>query len=173
MPAIGYAIFETAIGPCAIAWSERGIVGAQLPEGSADATGARMARRFGNAVERAAPEPVQRAIDAIVASLRGESQELADIALDMEGAAEFEQRVYAIARTIRRGSTMTYGEIATRLGDRSLARAVGQALGRNPFAPIVPCHRVLAANGAMGGFSARGGVSLKERMLAIEGAMLL
>ena len=113
---------------------------------------------------------MQAAIDGIVALLRGEPRDLASIALDMEQVPPFNRRVYEVARTIPPGSTMTYGEIAVRLGDRLLARDVGQALGQNPFAIVVPCHRVVAAGGKAGGFSARGGVKTKLRMLAIEGA---
>jgi len=115
---------------------------------------------------------VQRAIDRVAALLRGEPDDLADIALDMDGIPEFNARIYAIARTIPPGATLTYGEIAKRLGAADLAREVGQAMGRNPFPPIVPCHRVVAANGKTGGFSATGGVDTKLRLLAIEGAQV-
>ncbi len=82
----------------------------------------------------------------------------------------FEKEVYAIARTIPPGETLTYGDIAEKLGDKLLARDVGQAMGKNPFPIVVPCHRVVAANGKLGGFSAAGGVETKLKMLAIEGA---
>jgi methylated-DNA-[protein]-cysteine S-methyltransferase len=88
----------------------------------------------------------------------------------MDAVPEFPRRVYEVARTIPPGGTLTYGEVAARLGDARLAREVGQALGRNPFAIIVPCHRVLAAGGMPGGFSASGGVATKMRLLSIEGA---
>jgi methylated-DNA-[protein]-cysteine S-methyltransferase len=113
---------------------------------------------------------VQRVIDDIVALLQGEAIDLSEVALDMSRVDEFERRVYEVARTIQPGATLTYGEIATRLGDRSLARDVGQAMGRNPFPIVVPCHRVLAAGGKAGGFSANGGLSTKLRMLTIERA---
>ena len=109
----------------------------------------------------------------IVALLRGKPNAPADlshIALDMEGVPPFHRRVYELARGIAPGTTLTYGEIATCLGDPGSARAVGQALGHNPFAPVVPCHRVLAAGGRSGGFSANGGVATKLRMLQIERA---
>jgi methylated-DNA-[protein]-cysteine S-methyltransferase len=111
---------------------------------------------------------VRRAIDGIVTLLRGEPSALDDVALDMEGVPEFNRRVYEVARTIPWGATLSYGEIAKRLGDPGAARDVGQALGRNPFAIVVPCHRVLAAGGKWGGFSARGGVATKRRLLSIE-----
>jgi len=164
------AIFEAAIGTCAIVWSAAGIVGVQLPETTEIATRARLQRRFPDADETVPPPFVQRAIEAIVALLRGEARELRDVPLDLEGVPEFNKRVYDIARTIPPGRTMTYGEIAKALGDRLLARAVGQALGHNPVPLIVPCHRVVAASGKSGGFSAGGGVVTKLRLLTIEGA---
>jgi len=105
-----------------------------------------------------------------VALLRGDATDLSDIALDMDRIESFERQVYEIARTIAPGATLSYGEIAVRLGDRALARDVGQALGRNPFPLIVPCHRVLAAGGKAGGFSANGGITTKLRLLTIERA---
>ncbi|RZJ10583.1 MAG: MGMT family protein, partial [Haliea sp.] len=96
--------------------------------------------------------------------------DLSDIPLDMAGVPPFHRRVYEIARAIPPGRVLTYGEVAQRLGEPGAARAVGQALGHNPFAPVIPCHRVLAANRQGGGFSAGGGVSTKLRMLEIERA---
>ncbi|MBO9515758.1 MAG: methylated-DNA--[protein]-cysteine S-methyltransferase [Variovorax sp.] len=169
----GFALFDTAIGACGIAWGPRGLVGVQLPEAQEGATRSRMARRFPALRECGdgeAPPDVQRAIASIRALLDGEALDLAEIVLDLEGISEFHRRVYAIARRIPPGRTRTYGDIAEELGDKGLARAVGQALGLNPFAPVVPCHRVLAAGGKWGGFSAHGGAASKLRMLAIEGA---
>lgn len=165
-----FALFDTAIGSCAIVWSARGVVGVQLPEASAEKTRARVLRRFPDAQEAPPPAEMQRAIDGIVALLRGEPRDLSDIVIDNEGTPEFNARVYAIARTIPPGRTMTYGEIAERLGDKLLAREVGTALGQNPCPIVMPCHRVLAAGGKTGGFSASGGVVTKLRLLTIEGA---
>jgi methylated-DNA-[protein]-cysteine S-methyltransferase len=173
MTASGFTLFETAIGSCAIAWGERGILGVGLPERDANATRARMQRRFAGAPEGAPPVDVKRAIDGIVALLRGEARDLTGIVLDMERVPAFERSVYDAARTIPPGATTSYGEIAKRIGEPGEAREVGQALGRNPFPIIVPCHRVLAAGGKTGGFSAKGGVATKFKMLAIEGATLL
>ena len=166
----GFALFDTAIGACGIAWGPGGIVGVQLPEASAVATRARMARRFASLREAPPPPAVQKAADAITALLAGDARDLMEIVLDESGVSDFNRRVYAIARRIAPGQTRSYGEIAAELGDKGLARAVGQALGHNPVAPVVPCHRVLAANGRPGGFSAHGGALAKLRMLAIEGA---
>jgi O-6-methylguanine DNA methyltransferase len=168
--AAGFALFDTPIGPCGIAWSTGGVLGVQLPEGRETATRARLQRRFPAAVEAPPPAAVRVAVDSIAALLRGEPADLSSVVLDMSAVPEFHRRVYDAARTVPAGTTVSYGEIATRLGDRGVARAVGQALGRNPFALIVPCHRVLAARGGMGGFSAAGGVATKQRLLTIEGA---
>ena len=166
----GATLFDTAIGRCGIAWGGRGIVGVQLPETHEGATRSRLLRRFPEAREAPPPAAVRGAVDAIIALLRGERVDLGGVALDMDGIPDFHRRVYEAARTIPPGSTRSYGEIATALGEPGSARAVGQALGRNPFAIVVPCHRVLAAGGRAGGFSATGGVDTKLRMLAIEGA---
>jgi methylated-DNA-[protein]-cysteine S-methyltransferase len=140
----------------------------QLPEADERKTRARLRRRFRDAQEAAAPDGVQRAIDGMTALLRGEVCDLVDVTLDMRRVPEFNRRVYEIARAIPPGATLSYGEISERLGDRLLARDVGQAMGQNPFPIIVPCHRVLAAGGKIGGFSANGGITTKRRMLAIE-----
>jgi methylated-DNA-[protein]-cysteine S-methyltransferase len=169
MSTLGVALFDTALGRCGIAWGERGIVGVQLPE-PAGAERARLLRRFPDAIEAVPPPGVQQAIDRIAALLRGDSPDLDAINLDMSGVPEFDRCVLQATRRIPRGTTRTYGEIAAEIGDPGAARAVGQALGRNPFPVIVPCHRVLAAAGRPGGFSAHGGVATKLRMLAIEGA---
>src|SRR5262249_29656053 len=157
-------LFATAIGTCGIAWSARGIVGMQLPEATEPATRARLLRRCPGVSEAAPPPVAQRAIDGIAALLRGEAIDLTTVELDMEGVLPFNRRVYALARTIPPGATLTYGEIAARIGEPGAARSVGQALGSNPFAIIVPCHRVLAAGGKIGGFSANGGVATKRRL---------
>jgi methylated-DNA-[protein]-cysteine S-methyltransferase len=170
--AAGFTLFDTGIGTCAVAWNERGIAGSQLPEADAAATRLCMQRRFPASSERAVPAEVQAAIDGIVALLRGEQVDFSAVRLDLADVPDFHRRVYAIALGIAPGATLTYGEVARRLGDVHLARAVGQALGRNPFAPIVPCHRVMASGARAGGFSAPGGLKTKLRLLQIEGAPL-
>jgi len=170
MTADGFALFDTAIGRCGVAWTERGIAGVQLPEASDRATHARMEKRFPGAAETAPPRGVQRAIDAIESLLGGEASALEKIELDLSSVSPFQRRVYEAARGVAPGETLTYGAIAAWIGEPDKARAVGQALGRNPFAIVVPCHRVLAANGKLGGFSASGGAATKLRLLAIEGA---
>jgi methylated-DNA-[protein]-cysteine S-methyltransferase len=166
----GFALFDTAMGACGIAWSERGLVGVQLPEASEARTRARLRRRFPDAAEAPPPPPVQRAIEGIVALLQGEPIDLAAVALDLNGVPPFDRRVYEVARTIPAGATLAYGDIAARLGAPREARAVGHALGHNPFPLVVPCHRVLATGGKVGGFSAHGGTATKLRLLSIERA---
>jgi len=169
MSATAFAFFDTSIGTCGIAWSERGVTVLQLPEASAALCRARMRRRQAQARETSTPPPpIAQAIDAIQRLLRGEKVDLRFVALDMTAQPEFHRRVYEAARAIPPGKVETYGELATRLGEPGEARAVGQALGRNPYAVIVPCHRVLATGGRLGGFSAPGGVATKGRLLAIE-----
>ncbi|MES3003754.1 MAG: methylated-DNA--[protein]-cysteine S-methyltransferase [Pseudomonadota bacterium] len=168
----GFCIFDTAIGPCGLAWSEGVVVGAQLPEGDAEGTRRRMQRRYPDAIESAVPPDLESIVMRVRALLDGEPDALLDVALEMDGVPVFNQRVYAVTRAIPPGRTLTYGEVAAQLGEPGAARAVGQALGHNPFAPIVPCHRVLAARNGGGGFSADGGVATKLRMLQIEKARL-
>lgn len=171
--ALGYCIFETAVGCCGIAWNADGrLAGVQLPQADKEATRACMLRRFPGAPHAKAPPDVEAVVGRIRALLQGERDALLDVPLDMTGVPAFHQRVYEITRAIPPGRTMTYGEVAARLGEPGAARAVGQALGHNPFAPVVPCHRVLAAGTGPGGFSAEGGVATKLRMLQIEKAQL-
>jgi methylated-DNA-[protein]-cysteine S-methyltransferase len=165
-----YALFDSAIGICGIEWGPRGINGVQLPMGSEEKTRARIRQRQSNIEEAEPTAEVKAAIVRIVDLLAGKPDDLLDIPLDLDGVPEFNRGVYDIARQIPPGKTLTYGDIAKRLGGVELSRDVGQALGRNPCPIVVPCHRVLAAGNKPGGFSARGGVSTKLKMLAIEGA---
>lgn len=169
---IGLALFDTAIGRCGMAWGEAGLRGVQLPEADDARTRARLVQKAPGARDSAMPEDVRRACDAMTALLDGKAIDLAFVTLDMSSISDFNRAVYDVARTIMPGETLTYGDIATKLGDKLLSRAVGRALGENPFPIVVPCHRVLAASGKTGGFSANGGVTTKFRMLAIERAQI-
>ncbi len=173
MAAQAFALFDTPIGTCGIAWNGKGIAGFNLPLATADATRARLQQRWSGAIESAPPPGVERVIGRVLALLNGQAIDLSDIPVDLADVPEFHRRVYEVARAIPPGRTMTYGEIAKRLGAPHESREVGQALGRNPIAIIVPCHRVLGADGKMGGFSASGGVATKRRILQIEGAAAL
>ncbi len=166
----GFNLFDTAIGACGLAWGEGGIVGLQLPEKDRSATGARLRRRYPNALPAPPPAQVADVVAAIVKLTEGEKIDLTFASLDRTGQPEFNLKVYEIALEIRPGETLTYGEIARRVGNVALSRVVGQALGANPWPIIVPCHRVLAAAGRTGGFSAPGGVDTKLRLLNIERA---
>lgn len=167
-----FALFGTSIGRCGIAWNARGIIAVQLPQQTESQTLARIHQRYGDIAEAKPTAEVQHAIDGIVELLEGKPNDLADVVLDLDGVPEFHRGVYEIARQIPPGKTLTYGDIAKRLGGVALSREVGQALGRNPCPIVVPCHRVLAAGDKPGGFSANGGVVTKLKMLEIEGAVV-
>ena len=165
-----FAPFSTALGTCGIAWREDQILATRLPDTRADRT----RRHFGRtgARESEPSAPVARAIAAVTALLEGEPKDLRFIRCDLHDTDPFARRVYEATRAILPGRTATYGEIASQLGDPSLARSVGQALGRNPIPIVVPCRRVMGADGRLTGFSAPGGVETKLRMLEIEGARI-
>ncbi len=172
MDAPACTLVDTAIGRCGIAWGPRGLRAFQLPEPDDEATLRRMFRRGGPLPQAAPPDEVRGVIARVQALLEGEPVDLRDVVLDETGIPDFHRRVYALTRQILAGKTRTYGDLARELGDVSLSRAVGQALGANPHAVVMPCHRVLAAGGASGGFSAGGGVSTKLRILLIERAQI-
>ena len=166
----GYTIFDTAIGRCGIAWGEHGVIGVQLPEAREIETRGRMLRQYPDARELRPPLNVEIAIEGIVTLLRGRPADLSDVALDMTDIHAFNQRVYAFTRTIPRGETRTYGEVAAGLRLSGAVHSVAQAMARNPFVIIVPCHRVLEAGGYADKISPNGGVISKRRLLSIEGA---
>lgn len=168
--ATGFAVFGTPIGACGIAWSENAIAGVLLPDGDAAHLRAKLRRLHPGAEEGEPPPMADEAIARIRGLLEGGRDDLADLPLDMSEVPAFHRAVYEVARAIPPGRTMTYGEVARAIGEPGASRAVGQALGHNPFAPVVPCHRVLAAENRSGGFSAAGGVSTKLKMLEIEKA---
>ena len=165
-----YTIFDTAIGRCGIAWGHAGIVGVQLPEAREIETRKRLFQLYPDGRETRPPLNVELAIEGIVALLRGEAGDFPDVTLDMGGIHAFNQRVYQITRTIPRGETCTYGEIAARLRASGAVHSVAQAIARNPFVIIIPCHRVLEAGGYADKISPHGGVISKRRLLSIEGA---
>lgn len=165
----GYHLFATELGTCGIAWGAGGIVATALPERDEAALVERLKRKSGTEVAEP-PAFVAQAVAEIRALIAGEKRDLRDIELDMRGLEAFEVAVYRVTRAIPPGETLTYGEVARAIGEPGASRAVGRALGANPFPIIVPCHRVLAAGGKAGGFSADGGVETKFRLLAIERA---
>ena len=167
-----YALFPTPIGTCAIVWGEAGVLGVHLPGADEPATRSGVLRRFGRADEAAPDAEIRAVIDAIGTLLAGGRDDLRRVRLDMRRIPDFNRRVYEHTRGIGPGETSSYGELARSLGDAGLARAVGRSLGANPYAIVVPCHRVLAAGGRAGGFSAPGGIDTKRRLLEIEQARI-
>lgn len=169
-----YFIFETAAGFCGIAWNDVGITRFQLPTRAAEASERLLLRRL-PAGEASLPTPeIQKAVDAVRLYFEGMEVDFSGFTVDLEGQDEFFRRIYAAARALRWGQTTTYGALAKELGaGPEAARDVGQAMARNPVSLIIPCHRVLAAGGKIGGFSAPGGSTTKTRMLELEGVHLV
>jgi methylated-DNA-[protein]-cysteine S-methyltransferase len=156
-------VFSTALGACGVTWSPEGITDVSMP-GSPALRGTDVDAAFD------VPDDVREAIAGIVALLAGERRDLRSVVLDQRGIDPFRRRVFAVTREVGPGETITYGEVARAVGSPDAARAVGAALGSNPYPIVVPCHRVLAADGALTGFSAPGGIATKRRMLEIEKA---
>ncbi|MFI5012498.1 MAG: methylated-DNA--[protein]-cysteine S-methyltransferase [Hyphomicrobiales bacterium] len=167
-----YRLFDTAIGPCGIAWSEHGLTRLQLPQSDRAATERRLTGRSGSAAAEEVPPPAREAIAKVQRHLGGERSDFAGIVLDLEGVSPFDRKVYEAARSVAWGRTLGYGELASLAGFPGEAREVGQALGRNPIAIIIPCHRILAKGKKIGGFSAYGGTLTKEHLLSLEGVAL-
>src|SRR5262245_35025895 len=169
-----FAVIETALGAFGVAWSDAGIARTWMHEGTLEATRAQVRRACPSAAEARAPHEIAETMAGVAALLRGESIDLGAAELDMGDVTELDRRVYELVRLIAPGSTSTYGEIGKQLGDDPrLAIDVGVAMARNRFAPIVPCHRVVAAGGKLGGYSAPGGESTKRRLLEIEHAPIV
>jgi len=164
-----YTLFPTAIGTCGLLWADSGILGLQLPEAT-DAVTIKRLLGDHDAAETDPPPQIARVITAVQELTEGGNVDLTQVRLDMGRVGSYNRRLYEAIRAIPPGHTRTYGEIAADMGEPGAARAVGRAMGQNPWPIIVPCHRVVAANGRTGGFSAYGGVSTKLRLLAIEQA---
>jgi len=165
----GYTIFDTGIGRCGVAWGYCGVIGVQLPEAREIETRKRLFQLYPDARELRAPMNVEIAIEAISALLRGQAADFSDVTLDMTGIHVFNRRVYELTRAIPRGETRTYGDVAARLGAPGAVNSVTQAISKNPFMIIVPCHRVLEAGGYADKISPHGGTISKRRLLSIEG----
>jgi methylated-DNA-[protein]-cysteine S-methyltransferase len=169
----GFAFFDTPAGLVGLAWNDSlEVCGGQLPEATPALTRQRLRQRFPALHETEPPPAMAQVIARLAAALQGAPDTLEDVPLAEAGVPEFHRRVYALTRRILPGRTRSYGELAAELGGPAVARAVGQALGRNHFAPLVPCHRVLAAGHQAGGFSGPGGLRTKLRLLQQEGAPL-
>ena len=161
-------IFETPLGWAGLVGTQETILAALLPEESAERTRSRLLRSHPEAVEGEPDPALETAAGRIRDLIAGADDDLGDLPLDFSRVSDFERRVYEIARRIPPGQTVTYGDIARQIGEVTDSQAVGRALGRNPFAPIVPCHRIVAAGQKLGGFSATGGRALKLKLLEIE-----
>ena len=171
MMTVRHHIFATAIGACGVAWNERGLAAVQLPERDESATASRLAARSGSAGPAEPPQDIAALIAGIRRSLAGERIDFSAVPVDLENVDPFRRKLYAALRTITYGRTTTYGALAKALGTAEWegARDVGEAMGRNPVPIVIPCHRVLAAGGKLGGFTAPGGVATKQKLLALEG----
>lgn len=170
-----YTFFNTAIGLCGIAWtgeSEPAVSHFALPEASDAMTRERLARQAGGVESSSLPPVIAKLILRVQHHLQGNLDPFLDVPLDLSAMIDFHRAVYDFSRKIPPGATRTYGEVAKGIGQPGAAQAVGKALGQNPIPLIVPCHRILAAGGRPGGFSAPGGTATKSRLLQIEGAVL-
>src|SRR3954470_7324797 len=166
----GYTIFDTAIGRCGIAWGEAGVSGVQLPEAREIETRRRLFQVFPGARELRPPQDIQNAIEGITALLRGKAANFSEVRLDMTGIPAFNERVYEFVRNIPRGETRSHAEVASSLKASGAVHSVAQALAKNPFMLIVPCHRVLEPGGTADRISPFGGSISKRRLLSIDGA---
>lgn len=167
------AVFDSALGPCGIAWRDDALTHVQLPLADREATMVELEWQSGSSI---APPPwppfVAHAVAALQSLLRGELADLQGVPLDWAGIGQFERDVYEAARRIAPGHTRTYEELAQAMGQPGTVRAVEVSLGRNPFPLVVPCHRVVAGRGRLGGYGPAGGVAMKKRLLEIEAAAL-
>lgn len=168
-----YLVFETAAGFCTIAWKRMAITGLRLPERTAEAAERALLRRMQAARPGTPPPPVAEAVTAVQRYFDGQAIDFSGVDLDLSDQEPFFRQVYAAARRVGWGRTTTYGTLSSELGaGPEAARDVGQAMAKNPVPLIIPCHRVLAAGGRVGGFSAPGGAATKLRMLALEGVQV-
>lgn len=166
-------IFETALGFCCIAWSDKGIARFQLPEERAEIAERNLRRRFPDWKPATPTREIEGVIAEVIRYFDGERVDFSSITLDLGGQSDFFAKIYAALRRVPYGQTTTYGTLAREIGaEPQAARDVGEAMGRNPVPLIIPCHRVLAAGGKLGGFSAPGGTETKIRMLELEGVRL-
>jgi len=167
-------VFDTAIGPCGVAWNDRGLSAVQLPEKDRATTERRLVAKAASAGATEPPPAIAAVVADIQRCLAGEAVDFAAVAVDLSGLDPFRQKLYETMRSLPWGETTTYGDLAKKLGATGWegARDVGEAMGRNPVPVVIPCQRVLAAGGKLGGFSAHGGAKTKAKLLALEGVQL-
>jgi methylated-DNA-[protein]-cysteine S-methyltransferase len=167
--AIGHAVFQTELGFMGIAWSAAGLTRLCLPQGNRESVERRLLRLDGPVPAGERPCWVRDLIDAIRSYASGETVDFSAVPVDLGGVDDFRLAIYAAARKLAFGEVTTYGELARRAGHPTMARETGAALGTNPAPLVIPCHRIMAAGGKIGGFSAPGGSATKEKMLTLEG----
>jgi methylated-DNA-[protein]-cysteine S-methyltransferase len=169
-----HALFDTPLGPCGVAWNGRGLAAVQLPEKDRATTERKLAAKCASDGRAEPPAWVQSLISDIQSYMAGQPVDFSGVTVDLSGLDDHRRRLYEALREIGFGRTTTYGELARTLGatDWEGARDVGDAMGHNRMPIVIPCHRVLAAGGKLGGFSAYGGVSTKKKLLALEGVHL-
>jgi methylated-DNA-[protein]-cysteine S-methyltransferase len=168
-------LFDTAIGWCGLAWHAGGVIRLQLPDVDRAATEGQLRQHLPAGIATMASSP-PISITNVIAELRryfaGEAIDFSGVTVDVGERSVADRKIYAALRAVRWGEAVTYGELAQRAGMPGAAQTVGQAMAKNPVPVIIPCHRVLAARGRIGGFSAPGGTVTKERLLALEGVFV-
>ncbi len=169
-PDCGHIVFETALGWIGLGWSANGVTHLQLPEKDRSATETRLLARGASSEAGRPPPAIEAVVDALMNYASGETIDFSSTPLDLAGADDFRLVIYEQARQLGYGETTTYGSLCESAGHPGMARETGAAMGSNPVPILVPCHRVLAAGGKMGGFSAPGGVFTKRRLLDMEHA---
>ena len=174
-----YTLFKTSLGMCGISWSEKGVTGFQLPEKTLEDTKQKLLEKRGDRIflplsldSTSIPDWIKKGVRQIQGYLKGEKSNLSDIPVDLEGVPEFHKAVYQAAEGIPIGKVATYGELAKIVRSPGAARAVGNALAKNPIALIIPCHRIIGGDGKLGGFSAYGSLAAKVKLLELEGAQI-
>jgi methylated-DNA-[protein]-cysteine S-methyltransferase len=167
-----FTTFETPLGICSVAWGPYGLRAVGLPEVSTAKLRQRLAKQLGDVEETKPPANVRKVIGELRRYLAGGQASFDAVAVDLDHATPFTRRVYEALRRTRPGETVSYGELAARAGRPGAARAVGQAMAKNPLPLVVPCHRVLAHGGKAGGFSSWGGTVTKAKLLELEGVKL-
>ena len=168
---IYFSLFDTEFGVAAIAWTDKGICGHQLPEKNAGATEERLRNTFPTAIETEPPQEIVMLTSRICRHLQGNVQDFSNVRLDLTGVPPFHAKIYQTLQKIPLGKTVSYNDLAVICGSPGAARAVGQAMAKNPISVIVPCHRVVSASGTIGGFSAYGGLETKRQLLHNENAL--
>lgn len=164
-----HTLFDTPLGTCAIAWSSQGIRALQLPDTTGEKTLEGLRKRVPGTIERLPSKDVRQAVAFVTQLLSRKGATLHPPKLDLEGQSQYYIKVYNELCAVPPGVTISYGELASRSGKPGAARAIGRIVGSNPIPLLIPCHRVIGADGSLHGFSAPGGIATKQRILDLEG----